>query len=137
MKNTAINRKILLVDDDPDVLFTLRKSLEHEFSGVEIVESKDGDEAIRKYDEHEPGLIVLDLMLPRRSGFLVMEHVRSKSERMDDPYIICITANSGKRHEDWAYKSGANDYLTKPFRIEDLTNRIKGQYGMDEGYEVN
>ncbi len=110
-------KSILVVDDDPDILNAMRLALEE--SGAKVTTAGDGDQAIAMAESCAPDLVVLDAMLPKRSGFLVMDKLKSpQNERK--PRVIMITGAAGKRHQAWAESRGVDGYLAKPFRMERL-----------------
>ncbi len=111
-------KKILIVDDDPDIVTAIQAAFGD--SGAELEQAADGNAALEAAERGEPDLIVLDAMLPKRSGFLVLEKLKAKKPRGTKPYIIMITGNQGKRHQQWALSLGVDDYLNKPFRMERL-----------------
>ncbi len=122
---TALEGKnILLVDDDLDMLTTLQTLLDG--SGAKIRTAVDGNQALQVAAEFDPDIIVLDAMLPKRSGFLVLEKLKGKDrKRGQRPFVIMITGNAGKRHQTWAESLGVDDYLNKPFRMERLVESIE------------
>lgn len=111
-------RSILVVDDDPDVLSTVRLAFEQ--AGAKVTTANDGNKALDFAKRFDPDLIVLDMMMPKRSGFLVMETLKPGHESGTKPYVIMITANEGKRHELYARHLGVNEYLSKPFSLDKL-----------------
>lgn len=123
--STALEGKsILLVDDDPDMITALRAVLDG--SGATIHIAVDGNEALQVATEFDPDIVVLDAMLPKRSGFLVLEKMKgSARKRGDRPFVIMITGNSGKRHQVWAESLGVDGYLNKPFRMERFMESIE------------
>jgi len=123
--STALEGKsILLVDDDPDMLTALKAVLAD--SGAAIETAADGNAAVEVATEFDPDLIVLDAMLPKRSGFLVLEKLKGpEKKRGSKPLIIMITGNEGKRHQVWAESLGVDGYLIKPFRMERLIADIE------------
>ncbi len=112
------NAKILIVDDDPDVLESIEAALESE--GALTMTAMDGNEGVDLCLAHGPDLVVLDMMLPSRSGFLVLERIKG---REDSPMVIMVTANSGKRHQAYAESLGVDGYLLKPFPLEHLLDK--------------
>ena len=103
-------RRILVVDDDRDVLESIEQALLAE--GAETTTCSDGNSAVRLCETESPELIVLDMMLPKRSGYLVLEKIK----RLDDPpRVIMVTANEGRRHQ-----LGVDAYMLKPVRLERL-----------------
>jgi len=116
-------KKILLVDDDRDILSAMQIAMED--MDVEILTAQDGNTAVTLAEEHLPDLVVLDMMLPKRSGFLVMEKLKRGKKRGDPPRIIMITGNQGSRHKVYAESLGVDKYLNKPFRMERLLEAVQ------------
>ena len=114
--STALEGKtILIVEDDPDMVTALETVLAD--TGATIKTAMDGNAAIKVAQESDPDLILLDAMLPKRSGFLVLEKLKgTHKKRGEKPFIIMITGNVGKRHQTWAESLGVDGYLNKPFR---------------------
>ena len=101
--------KILIVDDDRDVLESMDAAFQAEGAATQL--ATDGNEAVKICQDDPPDLVVLDMMLPRRSGFLALEKIKGKE---DSPLVIMVTANEGKRHQEYARSLGVDDYLLKP-----------------------
>lgn len=101
--------KVLIVDDDRDVLESMDAAFQAEGALTQL--ATDGNEAVRICMEDPPDLVILDMMLPRRSGFLALEKIKG---REDSPLVIMVTANEGKRHQAYAESLGVDDYLLKP-----------------------
>ncbi len=122
---TALQGKnILLVDDDPDMITALQTVLDG--SGATVETAGDGNQAIEKAAEFDPDLVILDAMLPKRSGFLVLEKLKGATKKKGArPLVIMITGNAGKRHQVWAESLGVDGYLNKPFRMERLVERME------------
>lgn len=118
--------KVLIVDDEPDVLeligFNLRKA------GIEVVTAPDGAQALRKASETAPDLIVLDLMMPEIDGLDVCKLLRADPRTTTIP-IIMLTAKAAEADRVLGLELGADDYLTKPFSPRELLLRIKGLLG--------
>ena len=123
MSAELAGKSVLLVDDDRDILTAIQSALSD--TGVTILTASDGDQAIVQAQEHSPDLIVLDMMLPKRSGFLVLEKLKRGKEPTDPPRVIMITANPGTRHKIYAESQGVDLYIHKPFRMEKLIESIK------------
>ena len=120
----SVNRKkVLLVDDDHDILAAMQAALAD--LGPEITAVSDGNSAIEQDQTFAPDLVVLDMMLPKRSGFLVMEKLKKGKKRTDPPRVIMITGNQGSRHKMYAESLGVDVYLNKPFRMEKLIEAVK------------
>ena len=111
-------KTILIVDDDPDILAAIEAAFQD--TGAKIVTATDGATATTLAQELNPDLMILDAMLPQRSGFLVLEKIKAKKPRGSKPYVIMITGNTGKRHQAWAESLGAEGYINKPFRMDRL-----------------
>lgn len=107
--------KVVLVDDDRDVLEAMDAAMKAEGASTRAV--GDGNEAVRVCQEEPPDLVVLDMMLPKRSGFLVLEKIKGYENA---PSVIMLTANEGKRHQAYAESLGVDKYLLKPAPLERL-----------------
>jgi DNA-binding response OmpR family regulator len=116
-------KKILIVDDDADIRTAIQAALQD--CGAEIMTAADGNTAVTTALEKLPDLVILDAMLPQRSGFLVLEKLKAKKPLGSKPFIIMITGNPGKRHQTWAESLGTDDYINKPFRMDRLTESVK------------
>jgi len=123
MADELSGKTVLLVDDDRDILTAMKTALADE--GLEILMATDGNDAIRQAEQNRPDLVVLDMMLPKRSGFLVMEQLKRGKEPTDPPRIIMITGNQGIRHRTYAETLGVDEYINKPFRMERLVQTVK------------
>lgn len=122
MSDELTGKKILLVDDDRDILEAMTMTFTD--MGAEIDTASDGNTAVQKAEQDNPDLVVLDMMLPKRSGFLVMEKIRRGKAKSDPPRVIMITGNLGTRHKTYAESLGVDAYLNKPFRMEKLVDAI-------------
>ena len=111
--------RLLVVDDEPAMVRTLRTNLRGHGFQVETAET--GADAKATYDRRPPDLVVLDLNLPDGDGFEVVRHIR---ERAGTP-IIVLSARGGEEDKVTALDSGADDYMTKPFGIDELLARIR------------
>jgi len=108
-------RKILIVDDDPEVQASIDQALQAEGALTQLC--GDGNTAVRICEADPPDLVVLDMMLPKRSGFLVLEKIKRLESA---PFVVMVTANEGKRHQQYAETLGVDGYLLKPVRLERL-----------------
>jgi CheY-like chemotaxis protein len=111
-------KTILVVDDDPDIVNAISASLAG--TGATIETAADGNSAVTKAERLDPDLVILDIMLPGKSGFLVLEKLRQSKPRGGKPYVVMITGNEGRRHRQYAEALGVNAYLNKPFKMERL-----------------
>jgi DNA-binding response OmpR family regulator len=116
--------KVLLVDDDEEILVAMEMAIRQ--LPVVMDRATNGNQAIDKIERDQPDLVVLDMMLPRKSGFLVMERVKQNRLRLktEKPYVIMVTGNPGQRHKEYAKNLGVNEYLNKPFRMDRLIGAI-------------
>src|SRR6185503_15352915 len=118
MSSPLENKRILLVDDDPDILTSMQAALET--TGAMIETANNGNKAVEMAEKNQPDVIVLDMMLPGRSGFLVLEKLKAKKPRNTKPYVIMITGNTGARHKMFAESLGVSEYFTKPVKMDKL-----------------
>ncbi|MCZ7397493.1 MAG: response regulator [Candidatus Methanoperedens sp.] len=114
--------KILIVDDEMDTLLPVRRSLEVE--NYRVIEAYDGHEAINKAKAEIPDLILLDLMMPGMDGYEVCGKLRNEPVTQNIP-IIMLTAKGYVRDKVKGLEIGADDYVTKPFDLNELKARIK------------
>ncbi len=117
----AAAKTILLVDDDPEIVSALRVYLEKK--GYRILTASDGNMALAVAEREAPAVVVVDMMMPKKSGFLVLEKLKSRKEA--SPRVIMITANEGSRHRAYAEMLGVDDYIRKPFAMERLLESIE------------
>jgi DNA-binding response OmpR family regulator len=110
------HQRVLVVDDDLPFLEATRTILEEH--GYDVVTAHDGSEGLRRAECESPDLIVLDVMMPRRSGLCVLEHIGRRGRT--GPRIVVVSANEGDRHEKLAREKGADLYLKKPFEMREL-----------------
>jgi len=118
MSEAMKDKKVLLVDDDQDILTSMQAAFEP--TGAVIETANNGNKAVELAEKNAPDLIILDMMLPGRSGFLVLEKVKAKKPRNEKPFVIMITGNQGKRHKMYAESLGANEYFNKPVKLDKL-----------------
>lgn len=118
MAEKLAGKSILVVDDDPDILTAITAGLAD--TGVAIQTATDGNRAVSLAEQNRFDLVILDVMLPQKSGFLVLERLRHGKPRGTGPKIVMITGNQGKRHRQYAEALGVDGYLNKPFRMERL-----------------
>jgi DNA-binding response OmpR family regulator len=113
--------RILLVDDDYEIIESMRLALEAKGYGVLI--ARDGNQGLAMAEREDPDLVILDMMMPKRSGFLVLEKLRRT--RPIPIKVIMITANEGSRHKVYAEMLGVDDYLRKPFAMDRLLESVE------------
>jgi len=113
-------KKILVIEDEPQMRLGLRDNLELE--GYEVETAADGDEGLLKAGTFAPDLVILDVMLPKKNGFDVCRDLRSKSNSTP---IVMLTARSAETDKVLGLELGADDYVTKPFSITELLARVR------------
>ena len=113
--------RVLIVDDDPDIIESIRFALKSK--EVEVLIARDGNQGLAMAEKEEPDLVILDMMMPKRSGFLVLEQLRQTSLR--PMRFIMITANEGNRHKQYAETLGVDDYIQKPFPMDRLLGSVE------------
>lgn len=118
MASALEGKRVLLVDDDNDILTSMQAAFEPTGAIVEM--ASNGNKAVELAERNVPDVIVLDMMLPGRSGFLVLEKVKAKKPRNQKPFVIMITGNPGKRHQMYAESLGVSEYFTKPVKMDKL-----------------
>jgi DNA-binding response OmpR family regulator len=114
-------KTILLVDDDPEIIESMRAILENR--GFRILVARDGNAGLAVAERENPDLIVLDMMMPKKSGFLVLEKLKGRPGGLIP--TIMITGNEGSRHRAYAEFLGVKDYIRKPFALEKLVKSIE------------
>lgn len=115
----AAAKKILAIDDEPDILKIISLRLAKE--GFEIVKASDGEEALKKFFQENPNLVILDLMLPKLDGFEVCRLIRESS----NVPIIILSAKGDEIDKLMGFRLGSDDYLVKPFSPSELLMRVK------------
>lgn len=113
--------RVLVVDDDGEIVESIRYALEA--NGFEVEVARDGNQGLAMAETTTPDLLILDMMMPKRSGFLVLEQLRR--EGRDHVRVIMITGNEGNRHQQYAELLGVDDYLRKPFPMDRLVESAK------------
>ena len=111
-------KRILLVDDDQDILSSIQAAFEPTGAIIDI--ASNGNKAVELAEKEQPDLIVLDMMLPGRSGFLVLEKLKARKPRNTKPFVIMITGNQGARHKMYAETLGVSEYFNKPVKLDKL-----------------
>ncbi len=117
---------VLVVEDDVALGEVMVDALRDD--GFDARLARDGDEAMRRVDSDEPAAMVLDLMMPKRDGFSILRELRADG-RIGRIRVIVVTAIFGLSERMYATELGAADYVTKPFDLEDLVSRVRGQVG--------
>lgn len=119
MKDT---KKILLVEDEKNIILGVKTCLE--LANYRAVVVQDGEKAVDTAIKEQPSLILLDLMLPKIDGFEICRQLKSRDDTKNIPVIV-LTAKTAEEDRDKARAAGADAYMTKPFRPEELWKEIK------------
>jgi DNA-binding response OmpR family regulator len=114
------SRKILLVEDDPNLGFVIKDNLT--LKGYEVVLCRDGEEGESTFSKQHFHLCILDVMLPKKDGFSVAKAIREKNKEVP---ILFLTAKSMMEDKLAGFQMGADDYVTKPFSLDELVYRIE------------
>jgi DNA-binding response OmpR family regulator len=109
-------KTILLVDDDPDILGAMQTIFTRR--GYHVLTAADGNRALALAERDAPALVIVDMMMPSKSGFLVLETLKSRGPA--SPRVIMITGNEGGRHRAYAESLGVDDFFRKPFSMDRL-----------------
>jgi two-component system KDP operon response regulator KdpE len=118
MTDRSAQTRALLVEDDPNIVDLIRSNLA--VRGFDTIASADVDEALQLLETEEPDIVLLDLMLPNADGMELCRQIRERSAVA----VIVVSARGGERDKVTALNMGADDYMTKPFSVEELLARI-------------
>jgi two-component system alkaline phosphatase synthesis response regulator PhoP len=118
-------KKILIADDEPDILEIIQFNLQNE--GYEVITAKNGDEALDQAKKHHPDLIILDIMMPGKNGIDVCNILRMQPA-FKETLIIFLSALSDEGTEIRGLETGADDYLTKPISPKVLTSKVNSLF---------
>jgi len=116
------SKKILIVDDEADLVETIRFPLE--IDGYHVLASYSGEDALNQARKENPDLILLDLMLPNLDGYKVCRLLKFDNRYKHIP-ILMLTAKTQEKDKALGMETGANEYITKPFEMEDLLKKVK------------
>lgn len=122
---------ILVVEDDPSIQRGLELNLQVE--GYSVLTASDGDEGLKKALEHRPDVLLLDVMLPKLSGFDVCRQVRKQGLTMP---IIMLTAKTQEIDKIMGLELGADDYVTKPFSVAEVVARVNAAVRRSKRFEI-
>ena len=114
--------KILIADDSPAERSLLAQALEG--LGHEILLAEDGEEAERRFYEERPALLILDVIMPKRNGYQICRAIKSRAEFLNIP-IIMVSARNQESDRYWGLKQGADEYLSKPFDLTVLREKVR------------
>jgi two-component system alkaline phosphatase synthesis response regulator PhoP len=117
-----MNRKILIVDDEPNILVSLEYLMKRE--GFEVHVAHDGEEALEVLRRERPRLVLLDVMMPKKSGFEVCQELRA-DEAIKDTLVLMLTAKGRDTDVAKGLGVGADAYVTKPFSTRELVQKVR------------
>jgi DNA-binding response OmpR family regulator len=123
---TKVPKRILIVDDEPNIVISLEFLMKRE--GFDVAVAGDGETALRLLAEQPPDLVLLDVMLPRKSGYEVCAAIRA-NPGLQGTKIILLTAKGRETEMAKGMALGADTYMTKPFSTKDLLTRVKQMLG--------
>jgi DNA-binding response OmpR family regulator len=122
-----MSHKILIADDEPNIVISLEYLMKRE--GYEVVIARDGQEAIDAIVRERPQLVLLDVMMPKKTGFEVCQEVRA-SESVRDTPILMLTAKGRETDVAKGLGVGATAYMTKPFSTKDIAQKVRELLGL-------
>jgi DNA-binding response OmpR family regulator len=118
--------KILIADDEPNILISLEYLMKRE--GYEVLVARDGEEALEVLRRERPRLVLLDVMMPRKTGFDVCQELRA-DESVKDTLVLMLTAKGRDTDVAKGLALGADAYMTKPFATRDLVQKVRELLG--------
>ena len=122
--------KILIVDDEAHIRILLERTLiDFEDEGVEILMAENGEEALELIKTEKPALVFLDVMMPKMNGFDVCNAVKNEL-KMDDVYIVMLTAKGQEYDKQKGVEVGADVYMTKPFDPDEIYDKVEEVLGL-------
>jgi DNA-binding response OmpR family regulator len=122
-----MRRKILIVDDEPNIVTALEFLLQR--SGYEVLIARNGADALKLVEEHKPDLVLLDVMMPVKSGYEVCQRMRERAD-LRHIKIIMLTAKGRDVEMSKGLSVGADLYITKPFSTQELVAKINSLLGV-------
>ena len=121
-----MDKTIFIADDESGFVSTLKSRLE--FEGFGVATAADGKEALQLINEEKPDLILLDIMMPNVNGYQVCRELKRNGDTSAIP-ILMLTAKSQESDKFWGHEAGADDYVTKPFDMDELLEKIRALLG--------
>ena len=121
-----MTKRVLIAEDEESIVASLEFLMQH--AGYETCVARDGPSALARIADFEPDLVLLDIMLPGRSGFDVCERIRG-SPALAATRVVMLTARGSQGDEARGLAAGADDYVTKPFATQDLVARVRALLG--------
>ncbi|QDV49400.1 response regulator transcription factor [Gimesia fumaroli] len=118
--NISPQKRVLIIDDDEGLTEPLQMALEA--AGYQVLTAHDGNEGVMKIERDAPDLVLLDLVMPRRSGFAVLDSIINQRHRA--PRIIMVTGNTEPKYRELALDRGVDRFIPKPYQIDDLVDVV-------------
>ena len=119
-------KKVLIADDEPNIVMSLQFLMEHE--GYEVRTVADGEEALQALREFRPDLVLLDVMMPKKNGYEICQAIRASPE-LAGIKVVMLTAKGRDIDAEKGVALGADSYVTKPFATKELVARVKAMLG--------
>lgn len=119
-------KKILIVDDDPNIVISLEFLMKRE--GFDVAVAMDGEAALQSIAEHAPDLVLLDIMMPKKDGYEVCQQIRA-TPAWDKVKVVMVTAKGRDTERSKGLAMGADAYVTKPFSTKDLAQQVRQLLG--------
>ncbi|MEZ4842066.1 MAG: response regulator [Flavobacteriaceae bacterium] len=116
-----MKRKILIVDDEPNIVMTLEYTFKK--NDFEVFIARDGSEALQILENNVPDLVLLDIMMPNVDGYQTLNHIKSNAN-LKDTKVVFLTAKNKASDIEKGLKLGADKYLTKPFSVKKIVSEI-------------
>lgn len=127
-----MNKRVLVVEDEPDILLAARLLLQS--AGYSVLEAENGEVGVRLAEEAEPDAMMLDLRMPGMDGWAVLDQLRV-SGRLESLPVIVLSAHASKTTVERAIELGARGYVRKPFDLSDLTQALETVLAQNRGFE--
>ncbi len=124
-------KTVLIVDDEESVRRVVRKTLSEKY---DVLEARDGEEAINVAQSQKPNLILMDIMMPRMDGYVACSTIKADKSTRGIP-VVMLTGLGFKLNKKLAQTIGADGYITKPFNIDELRRQVKRHLGLNENKE--
>jgi len=125
-KKNSNGKRILVVDDEPNVIRSLNFVLSRE--GYEVSSAGNGEDGLAKIRQLKPNLVFLDVMMPKKNGYEVCQEVK-KDSSLRDVHVIMLTAKGQEADREQGMEAGADEFMTKPFSPIEVLDKVKGLLG--------
>ncbi|HMV54068.1 MAG TPA: response regulator [Rhodocyclaceae bacterium] len=122
-----MGKRVLIVDDEPNIVISLEFLMKRE--GFEVSVARDGEEALRKVEESTPDVMLLDVMMPKKTGYEVCQQIRANPS-LSGVKIVMLTAKGRDTEVAKGLDLGADAYMTKPFSTKDLVAQVRALLGI-------